>query len=483
MIELEGGGFEMEGITKEELYRSVQTIVKTYIDFYDTLREKKAVTIASDDVIQKLRNIGFSKEGRELDQVIHEMIETIYANQAIMQHPRFFAFVPSPASPLSWIGDVLTDSYNPHAGTWLESSSASCIEQETIKWLCQKAGYPKTAGGLFVSGGSIANLTALVVARHAKLSEDMYFNGVAYLSQQTHFSAAKALRIMGLTTEQIRIIPCDDQLRMDTRSLEKAILQDLEAGKKPFVVVATAGTTNTGCIDPLHPIADICDRYDLWFHVDGAYGASVLVSNEYHHLLDGISRADSITWDAHKWLFQTYACSMILFKNSHDLANCFSSNPEYLKDAVAENDEVNYWEWGIELTRPARSLKLWLTLQTLGTDKLSEMVTHGIQYAQRLEEIIKEKPNWEIVTSAQLAIINFRYAPKSLSEHSCDQINEAISHKMTENGFACVLTTQLKGKTVLRICSIHPETTEKDLKETVELLNKYAIEASEEILS
>lgn len=188
--------------------------------------------------------------------------------------PRFFAFVPSPASPLSWIGDVLTDSYNPHAGTWLESSSASCLEQETIKWLCQQAGYPKTSGGLFVSGGSIANLTALVAARHAIMSEDEYANGIAYLSEQTHFSAVKALRIMGLNSKQIRMIPCDDRFRMNTERLEKEIIQDIKIGKKPFLVAATAGTTNAGCIDPLPQIADICEHHKLWFHVDGAYGKS-----------------------------------------------------------------------------------------------------------------------------------------------------------------------------------------------------------------
>lgn len=466
---------------KEELYQSVQKIAEAYLSSYANVRSQKAVTIADDTTIQKLRSVGFPKQGRPLNAVIDEMIETVYANQAIMQHPRFFAFVPSPASPLSWIGDVLTNSYNPHAGTWLESSSASCLEQETIKWLCQQAGYPKTSGGLFVSGGSIANLTALVAARHAKLTEDEYADGVAYLSEQTHFSAAKALRIMGLHSKQIRIIPCDDQFRMDTKHLEKEISRDIAAGKKPFLVAATAGTTNAGCIDPLHQIADICERYKLWFHVDGAYGASVLVSKEYRHLLDGISRADSITWDAHKWLFQTYGCSVALFKDRNHLVECFSSNPEYLKDAVAEDGEINYWEWGIELTRPARSLKLWLTLQTLGTAKLSDMVTKGLKLAERAEDMIREQPDWEIVTPAQLAVVNFRYAPKGFSAQQCDDLNARISHKMMEDGFACVLTTNLKGRTVLRICSIHPETTEDDMRNTVKLLDRYAHEAKMEL--
>ena len=365
----------------------------------------------------------------------------------------------------------------------MESSAASCLEQETIKWLCQQAGYSKTAGGLFVSGGSIANLTALAAARHAMLAETEYNDGVAYLSEQAHFSVIKALRIMGLTQEQIRKIPCDVHLCIDTLQLEQAILKDQKEGKKPFLVVATAGTTNTGGIDPLSQIADICQRHRLWFHVDGAYGASVLVSKKYRHLLKDISRADSQVWDAHKWLFQTYACSTVLFRDRKYLAAFYSSDPEYLRDAAAENGEINYWEWGIELTRPARCLKLWLTLQTLGTEQISDMVTHGIELAQKAEAMLRDQSGWEIVTSAQLAVLNFRYAPQGISPQQQDELNASIFQRMMEDGFACVLTTKLKGRTVLRICSINPETTEEEIQHTIQLLDKYARTLKKERLS
>ena len=267
---------------------------------------------------------------------------------------------------------------------------------------------------------------------------------------------------------------------MDISHLEQEIIKDTKAGKKPFVVVATAGTTNTGSIDSLNEIADLCEKYNMWMHVDGAYGGSVLVSPKYKHLLDGISRADSITWDAHKWLFQTYGCSMVLMKNGRYLINCFSTHPEYLKDAVIENDQTNYWDWGPELTRPARSLKLWFTIQTLGTEKLSQMVEHGIQLAEWAENEIKKYQEWEIITPAQLAIVNFRYSSTDLDEHLLDMINARISQKMIDDGFACVLTTKLKGKTVLRICAIHPDATEDDMRNTVRLLVDYAKQVKSE---
>ena len=461
---------------KEELYQSVKYIAKTYLSAYDDMDTQKAVTVADKDTINNLRNIGFSKEGRSLKSMIDDMIEDIYKNQAMMQHPRFFAFVPSPATPISWLADIMTYSYNPHAGSWLQSSSASCIEQEVIKWLCQQAGYPESAGGLFVSGGSMSNLTALITARNVKLSEDEYSKGIAYLSEQTHSCVARGLRIMGLRTNQIKNIPTDSSYCMDIPCLEQEILKDRESGKKPFVVVATAGTTNTGSIDSLHEIADLCEKYDMWMHVDGAYGASILVSPKYRHKLDGISRADSITWDAHKWLFQTYGCSMVLMKHKHHLLDCFSTHPEYLKDAVIENDQTNYWDWGPELTRPARSLKLWFTIQTLGTEKLGQMVEHGIQLAEWVEEELRKHEDWEIITTAQLAIINFRYAPNNFTSDQINLFNEKISQKMMNDGFACILTTKLNGLTVLRICAIHPETTKDDIKKTIDLLVNFANE-------
>lgn len=451
----------MNGTMKEELYQSVKYIAKNYLSAYDEVSAKKAVTIADGDTIEKIRNMGFPKQGRPMKKVIDEMIKEIYENQAIMQHPRFYAFVPSPAAPLSWLGDVMTYAYNPHAGSWLQSSSASCIEQELIKWFCRQAGYPDTAGGLFVSGGSMSNLTALITARNVKLTEAEYGNGTAYISSQTHSCVARGLRIMGIRTDQIMNIPSDENYCMDVSRLEEEIIKDKKAGKKPFAVIATAGTTNTGSIDSLNKIADLCEKHNLWMHVDGAYGGSILVSQKYKHLLDGISRCDSITWDAHKWLFQTYGCSMVLVKNRKYLVDCFSTHPEYLKDAVIENGQTNYWDWGPELTRPARSLKLWFTIQTLGTEKLSQMVEHGVQSAQWAENEIKKHQDWEIVTPAQLAIVNFRYAPKDVEECLLDLINTKISQKIIDNGFACVLTTNLRKKTVLRICTIHPDTTEE----------------------
>lgn len=219
----------------------------------------------------------------------------------------------------------------------------------------------------------------------------------------------------------------------------------------------------------------------MWFHIDGAYGASVLLSPKYRHLLKGTELADSISWDAHKWLFQTYGCAMVLVKDIKHLFNSFHVNPEYLKDVEGDMEHINTWDIGMELTRPARGLKLWLTLQVLGTRLIGSAIEHGFQLAEWTQEALEELDNWEIVSKAQLAMLNFRYTADDLTDEQADLLNEKVSEKIVESGYAAVFTTILNGKKVLRICALHPETTRDDMRTTVQLLDTYARELHEEM--
>lgn len=464
-------GFETQ---EEQLCNSIIEFVQSFMFSHKNMKSQKVIRIADSETISRLRHTKIPEKSRPVQEVIDEMMQDVYPNQLLVQHPRWFGCIPSPVSLLSWLGDIMTNAYDPHAGSWMQCSSASCIEQEVISWMCRQAGYPAAAGGIFVSGGSMANLTALTAARHARLSESEYTRGVAYISGQTHSSAYKGLRIMGLRIDQIRTIPVDSTFRMDRKALEMSVCDDIAAGNIPFAIIATAGTTNTGSIDPLNEIADICQKYNIWMHVDGAYGASVLVSPKYKECLNGIERSDSISWDAHKWLMQTYGCSAILVKEKKHLLDCFCMHPEYLEDVTTQNGQTDYWDMGIELTRPARSLKLWLTLQVLGTDAVGKVIEHGFQLAKWAEAEIKKYRDWEIISPAQLAIINFRYAPSGLDDQQLNTLNQQISQEILEDGYVGVLTTELNGKKVLRICAIHPETTQKDMRTTVKLLNTCA---------
>lgn len=445
--------------------KKLEQITESFIkDFFSqkNMRKKSVITNASAPHLEALKNMQIPAKGQAPEKVVSFMQDQVYAFGYASEHPRFLGFIPSTASKLSWLGDIMTAAYNRHAGSYANFPTGYILEDQVLNWLCNKAGFSKNAGGLFVSGGSMANLTALTIARDKFLKDDQWHLGTAYLSEQTHSSLAKGLHIIGISEKRIRKIPVDEDFRMDPYLLECAVKEDISRGLIPFVVVASAGTTNTGSIDPLLAISTICRHYNMWMHVDGAFGASILLCHQRRYLLKGIELADSLSWDAHKWLFQTYGCGMILVNDKDDMVRTFHSHPEYLKDLDAE-EALNPWNLGIELTRPARGLKLWFTLQIMGSDAVSDAIHHGFLLAEYAESILRQHPEVEIISPAHMAVINFRFNPDLLTESQKDQLNSRISHEILSSGYAGVFTTELKGKKVLRFCTIHPETTKEDI--------------------
>ncbi|MDO4289544.1 MAG: aminotransferase class V-fold PLP-dependent enzyme [Eubacterium sp.] len=455
----------------QEINTLLQSFVADTLDFYGTMKAQPVAPGISEDTLAHLEKTAIPETGRPLAEVYLEMCQEVYANTVRQQHPRSFACIPSTMSPLSWMGEVMTAAFNPHASCQINAPAADLIEKKLIRWMCELAGYPEGSGGLFVSGGSIANLTALTAARDAKLKTEDLPKGVVYLSDQTHASVAKALHIIGLGLDQIRKLGTKADFTLNTSELEAAIEIDLAQGKIPVAVVASAGTTNTGSVDPLDEIADICRHYGLWMHVDGAFGASALLSEAQKSRLSGIEYADSLSWDAHKWMLQSYGCSVLLVRNQKHLVKSFAAHPEYLKDAEAAEGLPEFWDLGPELTRPARGLKLWFTLQTLGSQAFAGAIDHGCALAELAEKIVASRPGWEIVSPASLGILNFRcVGGGDLSAETQDSLNQEIARRVTESGFAQVFTTELRGRKVIRLCIINPETTEADLRQTLDLI-------------
>ncbi len=404
-----------------------------------------------------------------------ELLEGLLPFGMRTDHPRFFAFIPSPASPLSWVGELVTAVHNAHAGSARQSEGACAIESALVSWLAAQAGLPEEAGGLFVSGGSMANLVGLAVARDSRLTPADRGRAVVYVSSQTHGSVAKGLRILGFLDRQIRVLPADASFRFDVAALAEAVAADRAEGRTPFAVAATAGATNSGAVDPLPAIADLCGRERLWMHVDGAYGASALLCAEARPLLAGIERADSLSWDAHKWLFQTYGCGLALVRDEALLAASFRTGEDYLRDGEG-GAEPNFWDLGPELTRPARATKLWLTLQTMGLEAVDAAIAHGLRMAEAAERMVRGLPRWTVVSPARMAIVTFRCSPAGLADEAADEINAAAARRLTESGFAVVGTTRLQGRLVLRMCAVNPETSEADLEETLARLDAFAAE-------
>jgi glutamate/tyrosine decarboxylase-like PLP-dependent enzyme len=434
---------------------AIHQVAEIFRDINLELGNDHVLKMATAEKTSDLKKYAAPGAAHSIEEVLKEASE-IFDYRMRMNHPRSFAFIPSPVSPFSWLGETVTSAFNAFAGSRLQSSGPSAIESELIRWMAAKAGLPPTAGGLSVSGGSMANLTAMVLARDQKLSPDNWSSGTAYVSDQTHSSVAKGLRILGFRESQVRKVPTDDQFRMDISALKKTIQSDREDGYFPFVIIASCGTTNTGSIDPLSDIVEMARKEGLWVHVDGAYGASALLSKSNSSLLDGLEGVDSISWDAHKWLFQTYGCGMLLVRDKAHLAQSFHTDAEYIKDAAENEDVPNFWNLGIELTRPARIMKLWFTLRVLGLEKIGQLIDHGFELAEIAQKELDLLPDWEVTSPANMAILTFRLAPSGKSEDEIVVLNRAISQQAVSENVAGILTTKLNGKTVLRICAISP---------------------------
>ena len=460
---------------EQEVERAAVRFVCDLFERNRTLSDGPVINEPEPAHLEELAARGIPAVGRPLEEVVREMERDVIGYGYNADHARFMGFVPGPTSAISWLGDMISAGYNRHAGSVANYPAGHAVEEGLIRWLCDRAGFPAGASGTFVSGGSMANFTACVAARDTVLDERDWPSAVAYVSTQAHSSVAKGLRMMGVTDARIRTIDVDEGFRMKTDALAAAIAADRRAGLAPFMVIATAGTTNTGSVDPLPQVADICRREGLWMHVDGAFGASVLLTR-YRDMLKGIERADSLSWDAHKWLFQTYSCSMLLVRDERTLLKSFSAHPEYLADLEGDESLVNPWDLGPELTRPARGLKLWFTLQVMGADGMADYIEHGFDLARWAEEELRATPEVEIVSPAQMAMVNFRFAPAGTSEEERDEICARAAARMRASGYAGVFTTELSGKKVLRLCAIHPRTHEGEIREVVRRLAAFARE-------
>lgn len=453
-------------------------IVDAIVDHFETQDQKLPVTLASRKEIDALFMEEVPEKPMKAEDVLQFVLENVMPNSNIMTHPKSYAFVPGPSNYISVMSDALATGFNIFAGGWVGSPAAAGIEINTLNWLLKLFNFPvKKGGGIFTSGGSMANLTAMATARKVKCGED-FSKAIIYLSDQAHSSNFKAINILGFKKEQIRIIPTDIEFKFSINKLKNAIAKDKIEGLQPFCLIASSGTTNTGTVDPLEELAAICKTENIWLHVDGAYGAAAILAKNGKKLLRGIDKADSLTVDPHKWLFQPYEIGCLLVQNHKWLKNTFTEKPVYLRDIEGNESEINFYDHGIELTRHFRALKFYMSIKTFGLNAFRQAIDYNIKLAEDVENELRKSNKWEVVSPATLAIINFRYNPVSekLSEKKLNAINQKISEKMMNSGEALLVTTILSGQVVLRMCLINPRTTLNDVKETILLCEKFALE-------
>ena len=439
-------------------------------------------------------------EGEPLDQLLNDC-RVILDGSRHNGHPRFFGYVASPATAPGAFADLIASALNSNVTSWRSGPAATEIERTVVRWLGALIGYAQDASGILTSGGSMANLTALMVANRAKANRDVAATGLwnagapmtIYASDQIHMSIPKAADILGLGRQQVRLVECDDRFRMNVPSLRARISKDLESGMKPFCVVGSAGTVNTGAVDPLAEIAALAKEFGLWFHVDGAYGALAAMDETKRPIFRGLELADSVSLDPHKWLYVPIDSGCLLFRDEAEARAAFSfDEADYIKVHEQNADEsFAFWNYGPELSRRFRALKIWLTLRYYGTRRIAGAISEDNALSLYLGRELEQSDDFEILAPPELSICCFRYVPpsfqsklkaKSLDEadnRELDQLNNKIMLAVQRGGRAYLSSATLRSKFALRACITNFRTTRADIDQTLEIIRNTARDVSE----
>jgi aromatic-L-amino-acid decarboxylase len=470
-------------IGKEEFRRIGYQLIDAVSNFIDTIDEKPVTTGESSKQLQHIIGTSSLPEyGTPAEEILARTSDLVFNHSLLNGHPKFLGYITSSPAPIGALADLLAATVNPNVGAQILSPIATEIEKQTVKWLAEFIGVSPTYGGLLVSGGNMANFTAFLAARTAKapnnIKEDGISNGsqklVIYCSKTTHTWIEKAAVLFGHGSKSIRWIQTDAANKMDNGVLESTIKNDLQDGYRPFLVVGTAGDVSTGVVDDLAGIAAICKTYDLWFHIDGAYGIPAAVIPELKPLFEGIQEADSIALDPHKWLYNPLEAGCTLVKNPIHLTDTYSSHPAYYNFSSNEESQAhNYYEYGLQNSRGFRALKVWITLQQVGRTGYAKMIGDDIKLSELFFELANNHSELEAI-SQNLSITTLRYMPanftKNNNEAYLNALNEALLNELQQGGEVFLSNAIVMEKYCLRGCIVNFRTSAKDIEEIIQII-------------
>ena len=420
-------------------------------------------------------------EGDPFGSIFADFRNTIVPGMTHWQHPSFFAYFPANNSPPSILAEMLTATMGAQCMSWATSPAATELEERMMQWLGEMTGLPASFTGVIQDTASTATLCAILTARERRTEFRVNAEGfprgrrfTVYTSTETHSSIERAVKIAGLGAAALRKLPVDARFAMVPEELESAITGDLSRGFEPLCAVATIGTTGSTAIDPLKPIGEICRRHGIWLHVDAAYAGTALILPEKRWMIDGIALADSFVFNPHKWMFTNFDCSAYFVKDPGSLVRTFEILPEYLKTPEAERVN-NYRDWGIQLGRRFRALKLWFVIRSFGVEGLRERIRSHLAFAQSFAQSVAQERDFEVLAPVPLAAVCFRYHPAGTDDAATlDMINSALLEELNRSGRLFMTHTRLNGRFALRLVASQTSVTQQHVDAAWDLIRTTA---------
>ncbi|MGH7584174.1 MAG: pyridoxal phosphate-dependent decarboxylase family protein [Gemmatimonadales bacterium] len=466
-------------------------VIDLLAEYYATIEDEPAFPACEPGAVAALFDAPVPEAAEPVAALLADWREKIIPNSSRQGSPRWFGFVNGSGTQIGALADAMASALNPNCGGWRASPAATEIERRTIRWLAELIGYAPDCGGVFVSGGTMANAAALRTALHAKATWDLSTEGLQqrggagrmaiYLADhETHVSLLRAVDLLGLGRAALRQVPSHDDFTMDVTALERMIDDDVAAAMRPFCILGNVGSINVGAIDDIDALADVAARRGLWLHVDGACGALGGILPELRPQLAAMARADSVSFDAHKWLGVPYEAGCLLVRDPETLRAAYTMHATYLLPAEEnEYDGLNYFEYGPQLSRSWRAFKVWMTLRYYGAAGIRTFFRQTIACATRLHELVAASADFEVVQPAPLLYIySFRWAPEALrgDDELLDQLNQKISDELQRRKIAFAMTTRIHGRVTQRLSICSHRTTLADIDATVEAMRAIGAE-------
>jgi len=437
--------------------------------YLETVRDRPVWRPIPDGVKASLRE-PLPLDPQDPEQIYQKFLEDVLPHPMGNIHPRFWGWVLGTGTPLGMLAEMLAAGMNPNPGGG--EHIANYVEVQVLDWCKEMLGYPAEASGLLVSGGSMANLVGLTVARNTMAGFDLRRHGLpaspermtVYGSSETHSSIQKAIELLGLGSDSLRQVPVNSEFQVELSALEAAISEDREAGYRPICVVGNAGTVNTGAIDDLDSLADICQREGLWFHIDGAFGALAALSPDLHPLLAGMERADSLAFDMHKWMYMPYEIGCALVRREEDHRRAFSLTPDYLSHTERGLAGGSVWfsDYGLQLSRSFRALKAWMSIKEHGVEKYGRLIQQNVDQARYLADLIDASPDLERLAPVPLNIVCFRFYADHLDDVSLNELNQELLLQLHESGIAVPSYATIGGEYALRVAITNHRSRRED---------------------